>query len=351
MYDLDGKEINSMEDILKAANEEFNTPDSEADNNANDGTTVSNDEVADVEGDNSAEADDSNTETVATYTPNLVYKVKDQELKFDDRVIPIIKTKEDEDFIRDLYTKAGGLDSYKEKLAEEARQREELAKYNEAYAKKIEESQAFFNELVEARNSKNIRGLAKSLGVSEQDLLAAALEIAAEQEMPEAQRRVIQSNRENEEQLRKLKGYKEETDNALLQYMKQIDEREAKRANDDLARSQTEELNAKISSKYSELNETMKSLDMSLFDEVVSTGQKLFSETNKPVSVDDALEATVKKYSKLSQYKPQEPAHKQIVRKDSIPVVEGGSSSPVSTKAPESFDDIKAELERMKNKL
>jgi hypothetical protein len=49
----------------------------------------------------------------SAYTPNFKYKVKDSEMEFDEWVRPVIKSKEHEEKLRDLYTKAMGLDEIK----------------------------------------------------------------------------------------------------------------------------------------------------------------------------------------------------------------------------------------------
>lgn len=110
-----------------------------------------------------------------SYEPNLKFKVKDKELEFDPRFHAIVKSKEDEDFLRDLHTKAYGLDEIKaakEALAQEfeqnkgewARQQQELRRLfslREAnlgeFLGKLQINDDQLIEYLEAKNNPEIR--------------------------------------------------------------------------------------------------------------------------------------------------------------------------------------------------
>jgi hypothetical protein len=55
------------------------------------------------------------------WEPNYGFKVKDEEHEFDDWVRPAIQSKEHEEKLRELYTKAFGLDGVKSRLEENER--------------------------------------------------------------------------------------------------------------------------------------------------------------------------------------------------------------------------------------
>ena len=55
----------------------------------------------------------------AAYTPNYKFKVRDEEKEFDEWVKPILKDSDTETKIRDLYTKAHGLEPLKQRLSQE----------------------------------------------------------------------------------------------------------------------------------------------------------------------------------------------------------------------------------------
>jgi hypothetical protein len=70
------------------------------------------------------------------YAPNYKYKVYDKEKEFPESVRPVIKSKADEDYFRDLYTKADGVEEVKGKLEKYRKSYEEVEpKYNELKSK------------------------------------------------------------------------------------------------------------------------------------------------------------------------------------------------------------------------
>lgn len=70
--------------------------------------------------------DDKSKVVEPAYTPNYQFKFQDQLFEFDDRVKATIKSKEDEDFYRDLYTKARGMEVVKTKAEETKKSYSEL---------------------------------------------------------------------------------------------------------------------------------------------------------------------------------------------------------------------------------
>jgi len=66
------------------------------------------------------------------YEPNFQYKFQDEFHEFDDRVKAAIKSKEDEDYYRDLITKAKGMEIQKQRVSEyETQVKEWEGKYND----------------------------------------------------------------------------------------------------------------------------------------------------------------------------------------------------------------------------
>ena len=124
------------------------------------------------------------------YEPNYGFNVKDESFEFDERIRPVITSKENEDYVRELYTKAHGLDSYKTKL--EAREND----YNQLNAK-YSEAESNFNKLkagVEHLDnlSKNDFGtLQQTLSISDDAVIARAVEIMElEKKSPEERQRI-----------------------------------------------------------------------------------------------------------------------------------------------------------------
>jgi len=84
------------------------------------------------------EADELEAEADTDYKPNYSYNIDGQPYEFDDRFKEIIKDKESEDAVRDLFTRAKGLekaqkirDSYKERLHVQERDYGQLKEYTD----------------------------------------------------------------------------------------------------------------------------------------------------------------------------------------------------------------------------
>lgn len=70
------------------------------------------------------------------YTPDYSYKVAQKELEFDERLRSIIKDKDTEDYVRDLVTRAEGLDLVKQRLSEKDAHAKDLqSRYGEMETK------------------------------------------------------------------------------------------------------------------------------------------------------------------------------------------------------------------------
>jgi len=78
---------------------------------------------------------DVSDSTDNVYSPNYQYKFQDEMFEFDERVKPVIKSKEDEDFFRDLYTKSRAMEMMKERA-------ENVSKDLDSYKGKVSEYEA-----------------------------------------------------------------------------------------------------------------------------------------------------------------------------------------------------------------
>ena len=116
------------------------------------------------------------------YVPNLSYKVKDKELQFDDRFKDFVKSKEDEELLRQLYTKGAGLD-------EVVASRDELRNKFEGLTHGVTKA------LQLVQQGRLFDGL-KAFGITEEQVLAAALEKAQYQELSPEQKQEYDKRRE-----------------------------------------------------------------------------------------------------------------------------------------------------------
>lgn len=283
-------------------------------------------------------------EQAPAYTPTFSYKVKDEERAFDDRFKSVVKSKEDEDYIRDLYTRADGLPLIKEKLeATEAR-----AKEYEGTVATLQETAAtaysFFNDLKEAVTKGNPRKAVEKLGMDEDTVLRMALEIAQEREMPEPQRKALSAQRElarnNETILAEQRALREQ--NQMLM------EQQYAMTNESLATQQAAELNGHINGKYSDLNKKLSEAGVNMYDEALMLGRNMFAQTRTIPSIGGLVDTVASKYAKLVGQAPAQVAQQSAApqRPASMPKINGSGKTAVDQPI-NSLDDMRKRLETL----
>jgi len=128
---------------------------------------------------------------VVEYTPDYTYKVKDEVLEFPEHLRSSIASKEHEDELRDLYTRAAGLDGYKSKNGELENQVEELSELKPQFDQLVNG----YANIKKLRDDKDFHGLIQTLNWDKEDLLDFAETLLEEQELPEVERKTIEDNR------------------------------------------------------------------------------------------------------------------------------------------------------------
>lgn len=117
----------------------------------------------------------------SAYNPNFDWSVQDKKAQFDDWIRPVIKNKEIEDKVRDLYTKAYGLEVQKPKFEQATQERDTV---KEAYSK-------LYNDVYEAMNYRNQGDLDtffEKLGLKEQDVAKWMLDKLQRDQLPPEQK-------------------------------------------------------------------------------------------------------------------------------------------------------------------
>ena len=236
-----------------------------------------------IESVNEEVKEDVNEESVETksvvaeeeYTPSYTYKVLDEEKEFDDRFKELIKTKDDEDFIRYIVTRSERLDNYKQKYS----------------AKEIELSDAFgkvntlaqgFQTIKEKRDAKDYRGLLKTLGWEENDVLEFALELAEEKQLPDNERKTKETER----------ILKEEND--ILRSRIISDEESAA---SDASDAEINELKSELSKPENyEVAMALHNNNTNIAEEVVAVGRYIYKTTGKYPAVSEVVSKVVDKY-------------------------------------------------------
>ena len=118
------------------------------------------------------------------YEPNYSYSVGNKEFEFDDRLRDIIKDKDSEDYIRDLVTKAEGLDKYKTRLAERDASLDEFrGKFETAETGRTQLEKGF--ERLNQLSQSDFSSFAKAWGISDKAILDHARAILQDEENPQ----------------------------------------------------------------------------------------------------------------------------------------------------------------------
>lgn len=264
------------------------------------------------------------TETPA-YQPNFKFKSYDTDAEFDEYIRPVIKDKDTEEKIRDLYTKAYALDPMKQrynKLQEESTGIK--GKYDTLYQNvnrlgqflEKEDFDNFFNG-IGAKEDQIFKWALKKLQIAEDPM-----KLQAHNELTERRRNEILMT----EQYRQTQAQLE-----AIQTQQRAFELEQSLSRPDI-KAQVEAYESKVGQPGAFRNE------------VIRTGQYIFNSTGKDITPEEAINEV------LNRYKPflaaQGPAQNVTTRTQSqsqapvIPNVTGRSTSPTA-KHVRSLDDLK----------
>lgn len=278
------------------------------------------------------------------YTPNFKYKVVDKEFEFDEWLRPVVKSKEQESKLRELYEKATGIEEVK-RFRDEIRNEYHQYKGNaEPVLKTINEATRQYQKGLKAFESGDAKtGYAyiadafKSLGVDKkvlQQFVYTDLQMA---EMPRdqvlAHQRQIQLERENEHYQQQLEAQQE--------YQAQVI-RQARQSEIDIHLSKPEV--SQIVQAFDQRNGPG-----AFKAEVNRIGQYHFATTGKDVGVQAAVNELVTKYGAFIQsQQPSQPGQMQLPQgaKPVIPSIKGGGAAPVKKKV-RSLEDIEAEYNQI----
>lgn len=263
------------------------------------------------------------------YVPNYSYKIKDDELEFDEAIRSAITSKDAEEHLRDLYTKAGGLDTYKTKLTEKEQTLQD-------YQTKISSLTDGFNTMKTFRDNGDYRKLFATVGLKEEQVLEYALKIAEEAELPEEQKTIINENRQYQDKMDEYQRKMDTYENRI----KTFEETQTQaKINQGL-----EQLNGLIDTDTS-LNSFLTEKGISLRDEVIQYGVNVFNTTSKEIPLRDAYDAVKNKYAQLIPSQEENVASIIKNRTKSLPKISGSNQAAPNERM--TFDKLKA----MSNKI
>lgn len=131
--------------------------------------------------------------SIAKYTPNFAFKVKDKEHQFDDFIKSAIRDADTEKKARELYEKAFGLDEVK---AHRQKLQEDLGAIQPKY-QAVEKSLQALGSYVQ---KKDYRSFFEALQIPKEDVIRYAVEELKFRELPPEQKAELESRRQQEQQ-------------------------------------------------------------------------------------------------------------------------------------------------------
>lgn len=325
-----GYEIGSIEDLMKIANGDLveEAPKENPEDEKPEGEAS-----VEAPAEQAPEGEQESAQEAEQYVPDFSYSVKGDSKAFDERLHGVIKTKEDEDFIRELVTKAEGLDSYKEKFTLEVESKKTLEETLADVNDKLAKTSGFYQDIVERRDAGDHRSVLRDIGYDEDTVLKLALDIARERELPQTEQEAARVARQTAEQNRMLLANQQ----MLQQQIQQVNEQATVSESDALAQQQTAELTGFIQGEYAELNSAMEGNGLNIMDEAISVGHSLYLKNgNVEPSTADVMKAVADKFKFMTAQQEQaQPAPKR----KAIPTVGGGNASTVG-EAPASIEEL-----------
>ena len=227
------------------------------------------------------------------YTPNMTYKYLDQERSFDESLSSLVKSKEVEDKLRELYQKSDGLDRHKDKSKELQSNFEHLQNNAQQMYNVIEADKAEKARLADLAKS-DFRTYARVVGLDENSILKAAANIIDEQDNPE----LAEQNRRAYEQSQQ--AY--QSTNRVQQLEQQVQRLSQVNLQNDFQSAMT----GQYSGIRDQINTTLG--DKFFETEVAKAGRELTQQLGRMATVDEAAQYTMNRFGNLTQQAQATPA-------------------------------------------
>lgn len=150
-----------------------------------------NDATASAKATGTGQAGATGTEVSAPYVPNFKFKIKDKELEIDDFLKPIVKTKDVETKIREMYEKAHGLEEVKTS-------RETFKQQAEEWKTKYGTVESSLQTLGGYVKKGDFRSFFSALNIPKEKIIQYAIEELKYQELPAEQKAQIDAQRQQQ---------------------------------------------------------------------------------------------------------------------------------------------------------
>lgn len=270
-----------------------------------------------------------------TYTPNLTFKVKDKELEFDDWVKPLVTDKEKEEKLRDLYTKAHGLDELKTTRDTLKTQYEEIRAAKEQQDKALQVVESFVK-------NKDYRSFFDSLGIPKEDILRYAVEELKFRELPPEQQAQVRAQWDQQKRLALL-----ETQNQELQARQQ----------EALIQQSEMTLNAELSrpdvAAVAQAYDARVGRPGAFRQEVINRGAYHEAISQKTITAQEAVQEVMTLLGGSVQAQPanipQSQASQPVApqQKPVLPNIQGASGTSPAKRVPRSIEDLRKIRDQM----
>jgi hypothetical protein len=147
-------------------------------------------------------AESQNEQPVETqdYQPNFKFRVDEKEFEFDDRIRPLITDKESEEYFRDIYTKAHGLELVKQRAEEHKKKYQETSSQYGDLRNQFDHVQNTLQK-INALKGDDFGTFQKVWEIPDAAILRRASEILGTHDNPEARDRVEKGYRDRIEML------------------------------------------------------------------------------------------------------------------------------------------------------
>lgn len=264
----------------------------------------------------------------AQYQPNLKFKVRQQEMEFDEWAKGAIKDSDTEKKVRELYEKAYGLDHVKE-------ERERIRGEYETVKARDAETQKAIEALASHVKAKDYDSFFDSLGIPKEDIMRYAVEVVRREQMPPEQRQQWEASRQAQQQAK----YYQEQNQTLQEQQRQFQVQQTQ------FQLQTEISKPEISSIANVYNANRG--DPAAFESyVISIGQMHAARGNDiPVAqaVAEAIQHLKAANPQLGVMQNAAPQSNVVTpsNKPTLPNIQGRGVSAIKS-APKSLEDLRA---------
>jgi hypothetical protein len=281
--------------------------------------------------------DEAPEEVVESYTPDFGYKFNDEQREFPEWIREVVKSKSEEDQVRDLFQRADALDSYKDRYSTLDEKYGETVSQNDKLVGRLDELDYYLDK-------KHYDVFFKEIGVSDQDIVNYVSNLLKWQDNPEL-----------------LSQHQAVRDADIRQYQQQQDSASLKDQNQQLLRNQ-HNLAMEAAMNLPEVRTVREYVDgangpgtfKTLVDEY---GRAYYHENGgKDTTAEDAVFTVMNRYKKHMDIGAAsggeglveaERVQRQGKPGGHIPNVGKGSSASPVKKQPRSIDDLRKRYEEL----